>query len=174
MNLIIILLSILLSIIIYIYYNKNVYKQNNKKVTWAIDNNNNNNNNNDAKKEYVFNEKLNSNVTNFLDNIQNSYTSIASNTYPIKASIPQKPQVLDNFSSHDITNSSDANTRVLEYKNQPEIYNSMGVANVYDQLVDNSRLEWGKFTSLDGNESGDYYDINIQPNKFGYTEFATY
>lgn len=171
MNLIIILLSILLSIIIYIYYNKNIYKQNNKKVTWATDNNNNDN---DTKKEYVFNEKLNSSVTNFLDNIQNSYTSIASNTYPIKASIPQKPEILNNFSSYNITNSSDPNSRVLEYRNQPEIYNSMGVANVYDQLVDNSRLEWGKFTSLDGNEEADYYDINIQPNKFGYTDFATY
>ena len=187
MSLILILLTILLIILVYINYKKNRYRDNNnKKVRWGsknsvihphytspeIDYFDSYNNGID---EYGLSKNnINSDVTRYLDNMTDSYKSIASDTYPIKASIPEDPELVDSIEAREIVNEADANTRVLEYRNDPEMYESMEVGNVYDTLVNNFRVEWGKFDNLNAHDQTNYYDLSIVPNDKGYTDFATY
>jgi len=186
MSLILILLTILLIILVYINYKKILYKNNNKKVRWNSKNSvihphytnpeiDYFDTYNNGIEEYgLFKNNINSNVTKYLDNMADSYKSIASDTYPIKASIPEDPELVNSIEAHEIVNDEDPNTRVLEYRNDPEIYESMEVGNVYDKLVNNFRVEWGKFEELNAHNQTNYYDLGIAPDDKGYTDFATY
>ena len=132
------------------------------------------------KDQGFFKENLFSNVTKYLENMKNSYSSILYETNPQKASIPINPEDLDeqenfkNITAHNIINDDDPNTRVLEYRENPKIYDSMNVANVYDTLVDNYRVQWSKFNELDGYGDDNYYSLDMKPKEIGYTDFPTY
>ena len=130
---------------------------------------------------------INSNVTTYLDKMKNSYSSTIHDTYPKKAFIPENPDYINKIDSHDIINDYDANERVLDYKqslsnnNNDEdenedanMYDDMDIGNVYDNLVDNFRVKWGKIDGLDGNDINDNYILDNKPSDIGYTSFATY
>ena len=141
------------------------------------------------------NKNINSNVTKYLDKMSNSYSSTVCDTYPKKAFIPVAPSnywnqtsidfpvAPDYINAHEIINDYDANERVLDYKQslldnndckEDNIYNDMDVGNVYDNLVDNFRVKWGKIDKLDGNDINDNYILDNKPSDIGYTSFATY
>jgi hypothetical protein len=173
--------------LVYINYKKIVFnKDNNKKVRWnstkSIIHPHYNNPefdyfdsyNNGIEEYALFKNNINSNITKYLDNMADSYKSVASDTYPIKASIPEDPELVESIQAREIVNNADPNTRVLEYRNDPKIYDSMEVGNVYDSLVNNFRVEWGKFEDLNAHDQTNYYDLSIAPDDMGYTNFATY
>jgi hypothetical protein len=197
MNFILLLLFILLLILIFMNYNKIINKKNKsnnkiKKVKWGLNNSisipHYNHPDGDFFNEYTkYTDKemtnqgvLNSNITKYLENMKNSYSSIIYDTNPQKASIPINPENLneqenfENISAHNIINENDPNTRVLEYRENSKIYDSMTVGNVYDTLVDNYRVQWSKFNNLDGYGNNNYYSLDIKPKEIGYTDFPTY
>ena len=129
------------------------------------------------------NKNINSNVTKHLDNMINSYGSTVSDTYPKKAFIPIAPEYIDEIDARAIINDYDANERVLDYKQslldnydckQDNMYDGEDIGNVYDNLVDNFRIKWGKIDGLDGNDINDNYILDKKPSDIGYTSFATY
>ncbi len=140
------------------------------------------------------NKNINSNVTKYLDKMKNSYSSTVCDTYPKKASIPVaplalgcKPKRLDlpdcinEIDAHAIINTHVTNDRVLDYKQsldnkcqENNMYDGEDIGNVYDNLVDNFRIKWGKIDSLNGNEKHDHYILENKPSEMGYTSFATY
>ena len=132
------------------------------------------------------NKNINYNVTKHLDNMINSYGSTVSDTYPKKAFIPIAPLALGckpKIDAHAIINDYDANERVLDYKQslldnydckQDNMYDGEDIGNVYDNLVDNFRIKWGKIDGLDGNDINDNYILDKKPSDIGYTSFATY
>jgi hypothetical protein len=140
------------------------------------------------------NKNINSNVTKYLDKMKNSYSSTISNTYPKKAFLPEDPDYINKIDAHTIINDYDANDRVLDYKqslleeddddeegeegeegeDREDMYNGEDIGNVYDNLVDNFRVKWGKINRLDGNNKNDLYILDNKPSDIGYTSFATY
>jgi hypothetical protein len=203
MDLILILLIILLFIVIYMNYNKiinnndvnnDVNKENKKKVKWCennlimahhlhpeieIDYFDQYNNGLDGLP--LSNKNINSNVTKYLDKMKNSYSSTVCDTYPKKASIPVAPDCINEIDARTIINTHVTNDRVLDYKQsldnkcqENNMYDGEDIGNVYDNLVDNFRIKWGKIDSLNGNEKHDHYILENKPNEMGYTSFATY
>ena len=191
MNLILILLIILLIILIFINYKKILKKDQNinlKKVRWGKKNIIMNHDlnpefdffdqyNNGIEGGALYKENINSNVTKYLDKMSNSYGSIVYQTNPQIANIPENPEYIkdiDNISAHEIINNNDANERILEYKEEPKIYESMEVGNIYDNLVDNYRVKWGKINGLNAYNTNNNYELENDPTELGYTDFPTY
>jgi hypothetical protein len=54
------------------------------------------------------------------------------------------------------------------------MYDGEDIGNVYDNLVDNFRVKWGKIEGLEGNDIHDHYILENKPCDIGYTSFATY
>ncbi len=48
------------------------------------------------------------------------------------------------------------------------------IGEVYDNMVDNYRVKWGKFDSLGAFDRSSHYGIDVNPSENGYTGFATY
>ena len=177
------------------YENKDINKENKKKVKWCEKNiimGHHLNPEIDYFDQYnngldnlpLSNKNINSNVTKYLDKMKNSYSSTICNTYPKKAFLPEDPDYINKIDAHTIINDYDANDRVLDYKqslleeNDDEdgdnMYDGEDIGNVYDNLVDNFRVKWGKIDGLDGNDINDNYILDKKPSDIGYTSFATY
>ncbi len=177
------------------YENKDINKENKKKVKWCEKNiimGHHLNPEIDYFDQYnngldnlpLSNKNINSNVTKYLDKMKNSYSSTICNTYPKKAFLPEDPDYINKIDAHTIINDYDANDRVLDYKqslleeNDDEdgdnMYDGEDIGNVYDNLVDNFRVKWGKINGLDGNNKNDLYILDNKPSDIGYTSFATY
>lgn len=183
MNILILLLIIITLLISFLYYkNYKFYSTNTKKVSW---NNTNiiippNNISNIIEKydQDISEFNPSSKITSYLDNLQNSYPNSINIDQPKTASIPTKP--IDNFNFNDsrsIININNANTRVHEFNQLTTQSDNMTIGNLYDNLVDNYRVEWGKsLEGLDGNSLHDnHYNIDTaKPEDNGYTSFATY
>ena len=202
MNLIL-LLIILLIILISMNYNKLFNKNNNlkKKVRWGKKNIMMNYHlnpqidffdqyNNGMKGQPLYKKNINSNITKYLDNMNNSYGSTIYDTNPKKAFIPENPDNIDNIdniTAHEIINEDDTNKRVLDYRESlleenfkdetediADKYQDMEVGNIYDNLVDNYRIKWGKINGLNAFDKSDHYELDNDPNDIGYTNFPTY
>jgi hypothetical protein len=136
--------------------------------------------NNGIKGQGLYKKNINSNVTKYLDKMKDSYSSIVYDTNPQIASIPINPEKIDiaddidELTAQEIINDDNPNTRVLEYRENPKMFDSMTVGNIYDTLVDNFRVQWSKFNELDAYANDDYYSLDIKPIEKGYTGFATY
>ena len=131
---------------------------------------------------------IDSNIIKYLNKQNESYGSKLSCVNSTKAWIPEDPDLLDNknsFTAHQIINENDSNTRIQNYRdfqvnevednqiNQSEFMAST-VGEVYDNMVDNFRVKWGKINGLGTYESKDYYGLDVEPTTNGYTGFATY
>ena len=50
----------------------------------------------------------------------------------------------------------------------------MEVGNIYDNLVDNYRVKWGKINGLNAYNTNNNYELENDPTELGYTDFPTY
>lgn len=192
-----ILLIILLGILIYMNYKKSLkktYRKKNiekrKKVSWAL-----------AKGESqlihhnptidFFNESANTNgimvetkpinsqIIKYLNKQNESYGSKLQSTNPAKAWAPEDPDVIsdiNNFTAHEIIGMEDPNSRVNNFRSDPNLIATQGetIGEVYDSMVDNYRVKWGKFDSLGALDRSSHYGLDVVPSEHGYTGFATY
>jgi hypothetical protein len=108
--------------------------------------------------------------------MNNSYGSTIYETNPKQANIPENPEYIkdiNNISAHEIINNNDANQRILTYKEDSES-ESKEIGNIYDNLVDNYRIKWGKINDLNAFDKSNNYELDNNPNELGYTDFPTY
>lgn len=192
-----ILIMVLFIILIYMNYKKIIRKTYlrkpniqgiGKKVRWNLEK---------ASKEFVhqnpsidfFNEssntngvivegnKVSSDVIQYLNKQNESYSSKLYSVNPVKAWIGEDPDMLpnkNNYTAHEIIGTEDANTRIQDYRDNPNNYTGSTVGEVYDNMVDNFRVKWGKFEGLEAFDDSSYYLLEDKPSTHGYTEFATY
>jgi hypothetical protein len=120
---------------------------------------------------------MNSNIVKYLNKQNESYGSKLYSVNPVKAWIPENPANLDDinsWSAHEIVSQNDPNTRVQEYRENPSEVVGSTVGEMYDNMVDNFRVQWGKFEGLGAYDPTSYYGIDVEPSTNGYTNFATY
>ena len=192
-----ILLIVLLGILIYMNFKKSInkiYKKKNiinrKKVSWSLEK---------EKKQLLhynpvidfFNESSNTNgiivetkptdsqIIKYLNKQNESYGTKIQTTNPTKAWAPEDPDAIDdinNYTAHEIIGMDDPNSRVNSFRTDPMLIASQGetIGEVYDNMVDNYRVKWGKFESLGSFDKSSHYGIDVEPSTNGYTGFATY
>lgn len=177
-----IFLTLLFGILIYMNYRKiKRFKKDNrtKKVSWSLS---------DATNKLTYQNPsidffddssnlMNSNIVKYLNNQSESYASKLYLVNPIKAWIPEDPSNLDDpnsWSAHEIVSQNDPNTRVQEYLEDPTQGVGSTIGELYDNMVDNYRVQWGKFEGLGAYDPTSYYGIDVEPSINGYTSFATY
>lgn len=130
--------------------------------------------NNGIEGQALHNENINSNIIKYLDTMKNSYGSTIYETNPKQANIPENPEYIkdiNNISAHEIINDNDANQRILTYKEDSE---SKEIGSIYDNLVDNYRIKWGKINELNAFDKSNNYELDNNPKELGYTDFPTY
>jgi hypothetical protein len=193
MNVLLLILLMLFIILIIMYFNsitssKIIYNENiknldinnnidfkkniNKKVSWKVDANNIESYNNDI--------IISSNIIKNLNKLKDSYSNSVNNNKLIIASIPKSPYDennnrinLNNIDSQDLVNEDDANIRVYELNEFDNNDKEIGI--IFDNLVDNNRVEWSKIdNNLMAYDDSIYYSLDKTPIELGYTGFATY
>lgn len=185
MNILFLLLIIAIILLLFLNYNKyQSYSNNTKKVSW-----NNNNviippDNISSVIEYDTNISeytTSSKITSYLDNLKDSYPNAVNISQPMESSIPTKPPTNDILNFNDVRSFNslniNTNTRVNDFNKEITHNDNLTIGNLYDNLVDNYRVEWGQIPDgLDGNSLHDnHYNIDIlKPEDNGYTSFATY
>lgn len=191
-----ILLIVLLGILIYMNYKKSISKLKKKniikgkKVSWALSK---------GEKQLIhhnpvvdfFNDSANVNgiivetkpydsqIIKYLNKQGEAYASKLESTHPVKAWVPEDPDVINdinNYTAHEIIGSENPNTRVGNFQSDPNSIATQGetIGEVYDNMVDNYRVKWGKFDSLGAFDNSSYYGLDVEPSSNGYTGFASY
>ncbi len=192
-----ILLTVLLGILIYMNYKKSIkktFKKNSlaktKKVSWALANTENHLIHQNPAIDF-FNESSNPNgiiietkptdsqIIKYLNKQNESYASKLQSTNPTKAWAPEDPDVINdinNYTAHEIIGLEDPNTRVNNFRSDPNSLAAQGntIGEMYDNMVDNYRVKWGKFDSLGSFDKSSHYGLDVDPSDHGYTGFATY
>jgi hypothetical protein len=161
-----------------------------KKVSWSLDK---------GSKQLIhhnptidfFNESTNQNgiivetkptdsrIIKYLNKQDESYGSKIQSTNPTKAWAPEDPDIIEdinNYTAHEIIGTEDPNSRVNNFREDPNLMATQGetIGEVYDNMVDNYRVKWGKFDSLGAFDRSSHYGIDVNPSENGYTGFATY
>ena len=199
-----ILLIVLFIILIYMNYKKvirNIYKNKNiesKKVRWNLKKAAKESTSlNHQKPSIDFfdesinpnglaieNKLLNSDIIKYLNTQDDSYGSKLYSVNPVQAWISEDPDLLkdkNNYTAHEIINLENSNTRIdtfredqLQGSSNDILSNASTIGEVYDNMVDNFRVKWGKFEGLGAFDQRSDYNLDVKPATNGYTDFATY
>jgi hypothetical protein len=186
-----ILLIVLLGILIYMNYKKLIKEKHKRKnVSWSLEKEKNNLIHHNPVMDF-FNETSNTNgiiietkptdskIIRYLNEQDESYGTKLQSTNPTKAWGPEDPDLIDdinNYTAHEIIGLEDPNYRVDSFRTNPNTMASHEetIGEVYDNMVDNYRVKWGKFDSLESFDRSSHYGLDIEPSEHGYTGFATY
>jgi hypothetical protein len=192
-----ILLIILLGILIYMNYKKSINKlrkkknmPKTKKVSWSLGNNESMllhqnptvdffDDSSNMNGIIVERNPTNSQIIKYLNKQDESYGVKVKCINPTKAWAPEDPDIIDdinNYTAHEIIGLEDPNSRVNNFRENPNsiAYTGETIAELYDNMVDNYRVKWGKFDTLGSFDKSSHYGIDVQPSTNGYTDFATY
>jgi len=193
-----ILLILLLGILIYMNYKKSIeklHKKKNtgnirKKVSWSLGKYENQLIHHNPTVDFfdestnqngiiVENKLTDSKIIKYLNKQDESYGVKVKSINPTKAWAPEDPDVIDdinNYTAHEIIGLEDPNSRINSFRQNPNSIAASGetIGEVYDNMVDNYRVKWGKFDTLDSFAKSSHYGIDVEPTTNGYTNFATY
>jgi hypothetical protein len=192
-----ILLIVLLGILIYMNYKKSIdklHKKNNmtktKKVSWSLEKNESRLIHHNPTVDFfddssnmngiiVETKPTNSQIIKYLNKQDESYGVKVKSINPTKAGVAEDPSVIDdinNYTAHEIIGLEDPNSRVNNFRENPDsiAYCGETIGELYDNMVDNYRVKWGKFDTLGSFDRSSHYGIDVEPSTNGYTNFATY